>query len=62
MNTRAWIANTGWVDMKAVMNQTIVSNGSGGSTAAALPTGLEVSLILQGAEVNMTKVFLLGPI
>jgi general secretion pathway protein J len=62
MNTRAWIANTGWVDMKAVMSQTIVSNGSGGSPAAALPTGLEVSLILQGVEVNMTKVFLLGPV
>ncbi|MGZ3235940.1 MAG: PulJ/GspJ family protein [Burkholderiaceae bacterium] len=62
MNTRAWIAGSGWVDMKAVMGQTVVSSSSGGSTAAAVPTGLEVSLILQGSEVNMTKIFLLGPV
>ncbi|MGZ3254700.1 MAG: PulJ/GspJ family protein [Burkholderiaceae bacterium] len=62
MNTRAWIANTGWVNMSTVMNQTIVTNQSGGSTAAAVPTGLEVSLVLQGSEVNVTKIFLLGAV
>lgn len=62
MNTRAWVTNTGWVSMSAVMGQTVVTSSTGGSTAAAVPTGLEVSLILQGSEVNMTKIFLLGPV
>ena len=62
MNTRAWIDRTGWVSMSSVMNQTVVTSSSGGSSAAALPTGLEVSLVLQGSEVNVTKVFLLGPV
>lgn len=64
MNTRAYIANTGWVSMNSVMNQTVVTNPSGGGSnnAAALPTGLEVTLVLQGSEVNVKKIFLLGPV
>jgi general secretion pathway protein J len=62
MNTRAWIRNTGWVPLSSVVNQTTVTTGSGPSTPAALPTGLEVSLVLQGSDAKMTKIFLLGPV
>jgi general secretion pathway protein J len=61
MSARLWITKTGWVSLRDWTGQTITSGASGGTPAAADPTGLEVMLVLQGSEVNVTKAFLLGP-
>lgn len=51
MNTRYWI-NTEWRPAAGLT--------TGGATNSPAPTGLEVSLALQGQEVPMVKSFLLG--
>ena len=51
MNARYWI-NTEWRPAEGLT--------TGGATNASAPTGLEVSLAVQGQEVPMVKSFLLG--
>jgi len=62
MTTRAWVPRTGWINLKDIMGQTLVSTSTGGSPAMDPPTGLEVSLVLQGAEASLVKIFLLGAV
>ena len=61
MNARVWIPKTGWVSLIQWSGRTITSTPSTGSAATDDPTGLELTLVLQGSEVNVTKTFLLGP-
>lgn len=64
MAIRVWISDgNGWRDLKAFTSQTVRSTaGQVAQPATIGPTGLEVSLQLQGSDVNLTKVFLLGPV
>jgi general secretion pathway protein J len=61
MNARVWIPNKGWVSLLEWTGRTITTTSSIGSPSTGGATGLEVTLILQGSEVNVMKAFLLGP-
>lgn len=61
MSTRIWIPNVGWMSLADYTKRTITTTSSSGSNEPP-PPGLEVQLVLQGSEVNVTKVFLLGPV
>jgi general secretion pathway protein J len=63
MDARAWKPGKGWVAVKDLTSQTIESTSSNPAAPSTDPaTGMEVSLLLQGSEVNLTKIFLLGPV
>jgi general secretion pathway protein J len=62
MTIRAWIKGVGWTTWRPETDLPTAGNANGGAPIAALPTGLEVSLLLQGSDARMTKIFLLGPV